>query len=192
MDENKSKLTDHDYDGIQEYDNALPTWWVATFIGTVIFGSIYWLHYTVGGGPTLQDELKTDLTKMQVSAPSQSRPNSRSASENEEELMKLLKSNDVVMAGKALFQAKCASCHGNELQGIIGPNLVDDYWIHGKGHVSEIYSVVTEGVPEKGMPTWGAMLTDEEIKSVSVFVASQRGTKPANPKPPQGDKVANN
>ena len=111
MDENKSKLTDHEYDGIQEYDNALPTWWLATFIGTVIFGSLYWLHYEVGGGPTLQDELKVEMKQLQASAPSSTPHHNHSAMDSEEELVKLLKSNEVVSAGKILFQAKCAKLH---------------------------------------------------------------------------------
>jgi len=69
---------------------------------------------------------------------------------------------------------------------------VDEYWIHGNGKLSQIQTTVTQGVPEKGMPSWGAMLKEDEIESIVAYIGSQRGTKPANPKAPQGEKVVNN
>ncbi len=195
MDENENRLTDHNYDGIQEYDNALPNWWLATFIGTVIFGSIYWLHYSFGGGPTLQDEFKQEMEQIEhAQSASQNgvHAHNHGTDESEEELVKKLNSAGVLASGKAVFDSKCASCHGDKLQGLIGPNLVDEYWIHGKGRITDIMSVVSQGVPEKGMPMWSSMLKEEEIESVSVFIKSHQGDKPASPKAPQGEKVANN
>jgi len=187
MSEDNNRLTDHSYDGIQEYDNPMPTWWLATFIGTVIFGSLYWLHYEVAGGPTLQDELNADLEKIEAV-----HLTNNNTAESEEELLEGLNSREVLANGKIVFQSKCASCHGNELQGIVGPNLVDDYWIHGKGRITEIHNVVVKGIPDKGMPTWENILSPDDLKSVTAFIVSQHGTNPANPKAPQGDKVVNN
>ena len=90
--------------------------------------------------------------------------------------------------GAALFE-KCAACHGPQLQGLIGPNLTDEYWIHGKGTLSDIAGVIRTGAVEKGMPSWDGQLQNEEIRALAVFVASQIGSNPANPKPPQGEKI---
>lgn len=182
--DNDRIIDDHEYDGIHEYDNPLPAWWLMVFFGTIIFAFIYWMHYTVGGGPTLVDELKVDSAAMQAKFPGGQEP-----TETDEIWSRLSGDPKVLTQGKSVFAAKCAACHGNELQGLIGPNLVDDYWIHGRGAPSEIATVVRKGVLDKGMPTWEGQLSNDDIRSVVVFVVSQRGTKPANPKPPQGEKV---
>jgi cytochrome c oxidase cbb3-type subunit 3 len=173
-------LTDHDYDGIQEYDNPLPMWWLATFLGAVIFGYIYWLHYLSGSGPTLLEEFHADMAAVQQLQAKQ----------------KMLRPADSLPAagadeslGRSVFQSKCAVCHGPELQGSIGPNLTDDYWLYGQGALPDISRVVREGVPDKGMPAWESLLNANELNSVSAFVASASGTHPPNPKPPQGNKV---
>ena len=106
----------------------------------------------------------------------------------EEELRALLSLPARVQAGKSIFQVRCASCHGAEGQGGIGPNLTDDYWLHG-GKMTEIRDTVTRGVPEKGMPPWGALLKKDEIHSVVAFIKSIRGSQPPNAKAPQGVKV---
>ncbi len=189
MNDEKDNLTGHEYDGIQEYDNPLPNWWLMTFFATIIFGSIYWLHYESGSALTQLEELKADLTEIEVHSKQGHGHEHGTSAESEEELKKLLADAPFVAKGKDVFLSKCAACHGQELQGIIGPNLVDDYWIHGTGHPSEIMAIVSKGVLEKGMPAWEAMLKGDEIKSVVVYVASMHGTKPANPKPPQGEKI---
>jgi len=192
MSKDENRLKDHSYDGIQEYDNNLPLWWLATFIGTVIFAFIYWLHYEFAGGPNLQAELKMEMDQLHESAEGHSQSGGGSVAASEEELLKLMSTPEIVANGKLAFKAKCASCHGEELQGIIGPNLVDEYWIHGQGKLAQIQGIVSQGVPEKGMPAWAAMLKEDEIESIVAFIGSQKGTKPANPKAPQGEKVANN
>lgn len=195
MSKNENNLTDHDYDGIQEYDNNLPVWWLAIFIGTVIFGFIYWIHYEFGGGPNLQTELKQEMDQLHEAGEQHQHHHDHGGSAlaaSEEELLKLMSTPEILAKGKLSFKAKCASCHGEELQGIIGPNLVDEYWIHGQGKLAQIQAVVTQGVAEKGMPAWGAMLKEDEIESIVAFIGSQKGTTPANSKGPQGDKVVNN
>lgn len=189
MSKEKDSLTDHDYDGIREYDNPLPDWWLFTFAITVIFGFIYWIHYQFGGAATQLTELKQDLAAYQTAETATSK-NTQKAPETEEDLQKLMGVSTVVAKGKNIFASKCAVCHGNELQGNIGPNLVDDYWIHGKGKMTDILDVVRKGVTDKGMPAWSAILTDDEIHSAVAYIGANRGTHPANPKPPQGEKFA--
>ncbi len=175
-------LTGHNYDGIEEYDNPLPIWWLATFIGTVIFSFIYWMHYEISDGPTLVDELQIEMAKIEKLNGGTSLP-----TESEEVLQLLLNSKEVLATGKAAYEAKCAVCHGAELQGIIGPNLVDEYWIHGKGKLADISNVIKKGVLDKGMPGWESMMKADEISSVVAFIGKQTGSNPQNPKAPQGD-----
>lgn len=175
-------LMEHNYDGIQEYDNPLPAWWLITFFGTIIFGFHYWIHYEFGGGKTLKDELKINLAAVRALS-----PNSDNV-DKEETLAALVSDSAALAKGKEVYVAKCAACHGPEMQGLIGPNLVDEYWIHG-GKLVDIAVVVRKGVLDKGMPNWETQLKDAEIQSVTAYVYAARGSKPANPKPPQGEKI---
>lgn len=177
--QHEAELLDHDYDGIQEYDNPLPNWWLTTFFGTIIFAFIYYLHYTFGGGPTLTQELETAMKDM---------PKATEKVWDEGDLQSKM-TPEAVAKGKAVFAAKCAACHGPEGQGVIGPNLTDKFWIHGKGHRSDIIQTITKGVTEKGMPSWSGMISDDEIMQVAGFVYFLRNTHPANPKAPQGEEA---
>ena len=173
-------LLDHEYDGIQELDNPLPNWWLVTFLGAVIFGFIYWVHYTFGGGATLQEEFKVAMEAL---------PKAAEIQMTDQELESKAKEPETLVKGKAIFVGKCVPCHGAEGQGIIGPNLTDKFWINGKGHRAEIASIISKGVIEKGMPPWGPQLSHDELAQVAIFVYSLRNTKPANPKAPQGAEV---
>lgn len=107
----------------------------------------------------------------------------------EEALMAIYKDPAQREAGKALFLEKCSACHASDGGGIIGPNLTDRFWLHGRGTLSDIVKVVSEGVPEKGMPTWEIMLKREQIYAIAAHVKSLQGTHPAHPKPPQGEEI---
>lgn len=180
---NKEKLLDHEYDGIKEYDNPLPNWWLVTFLGAVIFSFVYWVHYEFGGGWTQYDELEHDLaaiSKMQKNAPK--------SQESESELAALLP-NLSVQNGQNHYAGKCASCHGQKGEGLIGPNLVDNYWLHGSGSKAGMVQVISEGVLDKGMPAWKDLMSHQEILEVMAFIISIKGTSPPNPKAPQGELV---
>ena len=88
-------------------------------------------------------------------------------------------------AGKAVFAQNCVPCHGPQGQGVIGPNLTDEYWLHGNTY-ADIVTTITNGVPEKGMISWKATLGSQRIQQVAAYVVSLQGTHPPNPKPPQG------
>lgn len=183
--ESDVEIVGHEYDGIKEFDNPLPKWWLATFYITIVFSVVYWIHYEMAGGKGNWAELKEDLAAVEsikASAPT--------SGDSEEGLQQLLGQAPVLEQGKAVFAAKCAVCHGQELQGLIGPNLVDDYWIHGTGKLMDIAGVVRKGVLDKGMPNWDGQLKDDEIRAVTVFIASNFGKEVPNPKAPQGEKVA--
>lgn len=182
----EGELLDHNYDGIQEFDNPLPNWWLATFYGAIIFSVLYVGYYHFGPGPSLNEELASDLAqiKAQEAAGKKATPPS-----GETELAAAYADSGKRAAGKKIFGEKCMVCHGASGEGQIGPNLTDAYWIHGSGALSSLAKVISEGVPEKGMPPWQAMLKPDEIVAVVAHVKSLQGTKPAKGKEPQGELI---
>jgi cytochrome c oxidase cbb3-type subunit 3 len=98
----------------------------------------------------------------------------------------MVKDSAKVKAGKDLFQVRCVACHGASGQGLIGPNLTDEYWLHG-GKLTDISNTITNGVSDKGMPPWGPVMTADQIHSVVAFIRSIRGTNPSGAKAPQGE-----
>lgn len=184
MSQDDNEIKGHDYDGITEYDNPLPIWWLATFIGTIIFAFIYFMHYEIGGGPTMQQDLKIALTEIE-----KIKANQPSDNLSEDQLTVEFKNQNNILAGAQVYQGKCAVCHGNDLQGVIGPNLVDSFWIHTQGTKAGLVKTIANGVTEKGMPAWKELLKGPEILQVASFIYSKKGSSPANPKPAQGDKI---
>ena len=177
-------IVGHEYDGIQELDNPLPMWWLITFFGTIIFGFIYWMHYDItGAGPTTQQEMADDLAAVAKLAA----PASGGASAPVD-LNALLADPKIFEAGKSVFQARCVACHGAGGEGQIGPNLTDKFWIHGKGQLADIATVVSKGVTEKGMPPWETQLSPSDLNAVTVFAYKLR-ENPKTGKEPQGNEV---
>lgn len=171
----------HEYDGIEERDNDMPSWWVWSFFLCIIFSAVYFIHYFSGSGPTLKMEFDQawghHMTRF---------ARARTPELSDAELLERFGQADVLSLGREVFQRTCQVCHGDKLQGSVGPNLVDEYWLHGKGEPSEIVKIVREGVLDKGMPAWGEMLKPDEVVAVAAYVRKQRGTKPAGAKAPQG------
>lgn len=100
----------------------------------------------------------------------------------------MLTDNAELQAGKAIYVKNCVQCHGAAGEGGIGPNLTDDYWIHG-GQFNDVVKSVKYGYPAKGMIAWRTFLKPEELIQVSSFVRTLHGTNPPNAKAPQGDLV---
>lgn len=182
--ENDIEIKGHDYDGIKEYDNPLPGWWLVTFYATIIFSFIYVIHYEFGGGPDLGKELgmaMAQIEQLKAKAP-------KGSLLKEDELIAKVNNPDIIAKGSETFQSKCSSCHGNQLQGLVGPNLTDKYWLKGKGLLSDIVSTVKSGT-ENGMPPWEGILKEDEIIAVAGFIKSKKDSNPPNPKAPQGNAV---
>lgn len=178
------KVLDTNYDGIQELDNPLPGWWVATFYGTVIFSVIYFGYYSLGNGPSLYEEYLADKGANAVAQSKVSGPQY-----TEDGILAAYKSDDQKKAVHAAYAEKCASCHGPEMQGLIGPNLTDKFWINGDGKVTSIAKTINDGVLEKGMPAWGALLPQETLFGLAAYVHEKKGSNPANAKEPQGKEI---
>ncbi len=175
-------LLDHDYDGIRELDNKLPSWYMALFYLTIFFGIVYMINYHVLGKSNLSyDEYTQEMTDAQM---------------QKEELLRtgaLININNVIrlkdpadlQKGKEIFTANCIPCHGVNGEGIVGPNLTDNYWINGGG-IKNVFNTISEGVPAKGMITWKMQLNPKQIQLVSSYVLSLGGTNPPNGKAPEG------
>lgn len=169
-------VTDHEYDGIKEFDNPLPGWWLATFVITTLFAIYYWFaHHTLRGETSFAahyaelDEFNKEVAANAVS---------------EEELVALAKDPAAVERGHQTYITYCASCHGPEAEGQIGPNLTDHYWIYGSAP-KEIWTTITFGRTEKGMPAWGPTLGDTKVSELTAYIATIKG-KNLTGKAPQG------
>ena len=183
MSEEKSILIAHDYDGIQELDNPTPAWFMWLFYGTIAFGISYLLIYHVFGIGQLQDEeYKTEVA---LADSAKKVYLSNAANQVDETTVKLVTDAPTIASGKAIFSQTCAACHGADAQGNVGPNLTDDYWLHGH-KINDVFKTIKYGVAAKGMPTWEKQLSPKQISEVANYIKSLRGTKPANPKAPQG------
>lgn len=174
-------IIDHEYDGIKELDNEMPGWWRYLFYFSIVFAIGYLVRYHVLKTAPLQEEeylVEMGLTgdEEDVIAPT---------FEETVELT-LLEDQESLASGNNIFQKNCAVCHLQQGQGLVGPNLTDQYWIHGGGF-NDIVRTITEGVPAKGMISWKNQLNTTQIQEVASFVASLQGTNPPNPKDPQGE-----
>jgi cytochrome c oxidase cbb3-type subunit 3 len=87
----------------------------------------------------------------------------------------------VLAQGRQTFGLLCAPCHRADGGGLVGPNLCDDYWIHGSNYIDNLKTIIN-GVPEKGMLTWRGVLKPAEIQAVASYIYTLRGTTPPNPK----------
>lgn len=189
MTKDKDELRSSNYDGIQEYDNDLPRWWLYLFYFTIIFGVFYVAYYELLGGATLEQTLNTQMTELEGVKQAAKANIPAAVERSESELIELASASDRIQVGKGVFESRCASCHGQQGQGIIGPNLTDDHWIHG-GSLKEIKAVIETGVLAKGMLAWKGVLSDDEILAVMSYIHSLKGSNPPNAKAPEGTKVS--
>jgi cytochrome c oxidase cbb3-type subunit 3 len=179
-------LSDHEYDGIQEYDNPMPRWWVWTFWGCFYFALCYFLWFNVYfKGTPVTEEYAADMTAYREEMAKKE----LGASLTEEALDKLTKNPAVMADAAAIFKKRCVQCHGADGRGLIGPNLTDDYWVHGKATLMDIYDVVNGGVAAKGMPEWGKQLSRVEVAKAAAYVGTLRGRHLAG-KAPEGTLLA--
>jgi cytochrome c oxidase cbb3-type subunit III len=179
---------DHNYDGIKELDNHLPPWWKYLFYGTIAWSVIYVVVFHFSDTLPLsigEYEHEVAMAEEQARKLKASQPK---AEINEDALAFSPDSTLFIANGKTVFlDNNCGSCHRNDGGGnSIGPNLTDEYWLHG-GHIKDVFVTVKNGVVEKGMPAWGKSLSPQHVRDVTFFILSLQGTNPANAKKPQGE-----
>jgi cytochrome c oxidase cbb3-type subunit 3 len=184
-DKYEDRLLDHSYDGIQEYDNPMPRWWVITFWATIVFAVLYVLNVPgIGNGKGRIADYDASMARAEALAAANG---GAAGAPDSASLTAMLGDQAVLADGKQVFTTYCAACHRADAGGQIGPNLTDDAWIHG-GKLADIRLTIDAGVLAKGMPEWGKLLKPAQVSAVAVYVSSLGGTNPPNPKPPEGIK----
>jgi cytochrome c oxidase cbb3-type subunit 3 len=176
-------LLDHDYDGIKELDNGLPPWWKYGFYFTIAVAALYLLRYHVWKtGPDPQQEYDQE---MKVAA-AQFEEYRKKAGDAVDEKTVTMADVTGVAEGDKLFHANCFACHGSKGEGGVGPNLADNYWLHG-GTINDVFKTIKYGVREKGMQAWEKSYSPTQIKNLASYIKTLAGTNPPNAKAPQGD-----
>lgn len=181
----KHLLLDHNYDGIQELNHPLPSWWSATFYGGILFAIGYFAYYQFMGGPSLRDEFKKDYA---VVVAAQEEYKKKEGMFNPE-VYATFNNAEGIKKGEEVFTNNCVACHLEKGKGDIGPNLTDEYWLWAKGTPETTYPVVFNGVVDNGMPNWSEVLSKEEIYQVVAYVQTLHLTHQPGGKAPQGNKV---
>ncbi|TGE24830.1 c-type cytochrome [Hymenobacter aquaticus] len=178
----RDELLDHDYDGILEFDNDLPPWWKYGFYATILFAIGYLSYYHVAQAGQLQGaEYAAEMQQAALlGAANADDPNQLTT-------YQALTTAADLSSGQSLFTTNCAPCHGQHGEGKVGPNLTDEYWLHG-GEVNHVYKTIKFGVQGKGMVAWKGKLSGKQLLQVSSYVLSLQGSKPAGAKEPQGEK----
>jgi len=139
-------------------------------------------YYHTGNGKGQIDEYNQQIADAKVQVDEYRK---KSGNAIDETNAKILSGADIT-AGKEAYDMNCAACHGKLGEGTVGPNLTDDYWLHG-GSINDVFKTIKYGYPEKGMKSWQADLSPLQINQVSSYIKSLHGTNPPNAKEKQGD-----
>jgi cytochrome c oxidase cbb3-type subunit 3 len=181
-DRDEDRLLEHDYDGIREYDNPMPRWWLYVFWACIAYSALYLLNVPgigIGAGRLAAYQRDMAIADSVLASHDPLRGVTESS-------LRALAADPVQHSlGQTTFGSMCSACHRADAGGNIGPNLTDDWWIHG-GAPLEILKTVNEGVLAKGMPAWGKMLKPDQLLAVVGYVTTLQGSNPKDPKPPQG------
>jgi cytochrome c oxidase cbb3-type subunit 3 len=187
VEQEKDIELDHSYDGIRELDNHLPPWWKWLFYGTIGWSVIYLFAFHVSDSlPLSQEEYRRELALAEEQVRQYQASQPRAAID--ENTLEYKHDPEAIEKGRSIFMnSNCAGCHRADGGGnSIGPNLADEYWLHG-GELKNVFLTIKNGVVEKGMPAWGKAMSAQDVRDVTFFVMSLQGTNPPDAKAPQGE-----
>jgi cytochrome c oxidase cbb3-type subunit 3 len=174
----------HDYDGIRELDNRLPPWWLWGFYATILVAVVYFYRFHIShSAPLSAEEFQMEMAQAEQQKAEYLK---KSASNVDENTVKLLTGASDLADGGKVFKQNCSPCHGKMAEGVVGPNLTDDYWLHG-GSLKDVFKTIKYGWPEKGMRSWKDDLSPVQIAQVASYIKSLHGSNPPNAKPQQGE-----
>ncbi len=174
--------TGHNYDGIRELDNIIPPWFTTAFLLTILFGIGYMYRYHIAKSAPMQiEEYQQSVALAELKHDEYLKTQANDIDESNVELM----AGADLEAGQKTFIALCAVCHKPDGGGMVGPNLTDEYWIHG-GSLQHIFTTVKYGVPDKGMISWKAQINPLQMAQVSNYILTLKGTNPPDAKEKQG------
>lgn len=189
VDQEKNIELDHSYDGIKELDNHLPPWWKWLFYGTIGWSVVYVIVFHFSASLPLSEEeyqIEIAVAEEQARKLKAEQPQATIDESN----LQYTADAAILEKGKSVFANNpCGSCHRNDGGGnAIGPNLTDEYWIHG-GDVKSIFNTIKNGAVDKGMPAWGKGMSPQDLRDLTFYIVSLQGTKPPDAKAPQGELV---
>ena len=182
MSKREEKILGHDYDGIHEYDNPLPGWWLFIFYGSMVWALLYAVFFHFGPGLLPEQRHDAEMRALRIEA---ARAAIMSGEVTDENVQLVALSPEHVDHGAQIFQERCAKCHRPDGGGDVGPNLTDKYWLDG-GSPAEIHATIRDGVHQEGMPTWSWKIRPDEVWAAAAYVETLRGTNVVNGKEPQG------
>lgn len=186
IEKEKDIMIEHPHDGIYELDNQLPPWWINMFYITIVFAVFYigYYHFYHNGerGQIYEYKAAVKVGEIQKAAAAEKQANAV----NENNVVALTDAK-ILDGAKSIFIEKCAACHGQKGEGGVGPNLTDEFWLHG-GSVKNIFGTIKNGVPAKGMIAWKDQVRAADIQALASYILTLNGTNPPNPKAPQGEK----
>jgi cytochrome c oxidase cbb3-type subunit 3 len=184
MQEEEAIALDHNYDGIRELDNKLPPWWLYGFYLTIFVAIVYlWRYHVSHTAPLSKEEFTIAMAKAEVEKEEYL---AHAANNVDENTVKLLTDGASLEGGKKIFTSVCAACHAADGGGGVGPNLTDDFWLHGGG-IKDVFKTIKYGWPEKGMKSWKDDFSPVQLAQLASYVRSLKGTHPATPKEAQGE-----
>lgn len=173
----------HEYDGIRELDNRLPPWWLWGFYVTITFAVVYlWRYHVAESAPLSEEEYNISVARAEAEVEAYLKKKGESVNEN---TVEYLTAADDLAAGLKLYTASCVACHNAKGEGGVGPNLTDEYWLHG-GDIKSIFKTIKYGVDGKGMASWQAVYSPKQMAQLASYVKSLGGTNPPGGREPQG------
>ena len=166
MSKETNRLLGHsdEADGIDEYDNPLPDWWVGLFWLTIVWAIGYGVHYHFIANRSFEQALADEMAAAEVRWPAEAAAEAAAAA-----VADFSVTPELVAAGEQVYNTQCVACHAPNLEGLIGPSFVDDEWVHGRT-VTDMLRTIREGVPEKGMIPWAPILSQQQINEVMAFI----------------------
>jgi cytochrome c oxidase cbb3-type subunit III len=182
----RDHLLDHEYDGIREFDNPTPGWWHLIFLASVFFSIFYFGFWQFSPLAYSKEEAwaikQTAETKRLFASYAELKP-------DEPTMIKLMKDEKLQAYAQGMFIGNCAQCHAKDGGGINGVNLTDESYKNVKV-MTDIFNVIANGANNGAMPAWRNNFSEKERVLLASYIASLRGTKPANPKGPEGEPIA--
>jgi cytochrome c oxidase cbb3-type subunit 3 len=184
-DDEKHLLIDHTYDGIQELNHPLPSWWNFIFYAAIIYSIGYFVYYQLLSGPSLRDEFRVSHVKVMEAQAAFKKLNGGFSLEYYNKIL----AADGVNKGAVVYENNCMPCHNEKGKGDAGPNLTDKHWVLAKSTSESIYVVAFNGSEDNGMPAWADLLSQEELYQAVAYVSSLKNTHQKDGKEPQGEVV---
>lgn len=192
MSRKRDEMLDHEADGIREFDNDLPRWWLYGFYFTIVFGVLYLVNFHVLPSPlvghaSIRAEYDADVASAAVARAAAPAPAVEAPGGGSSPLVVLTAPADL-QAGQTIFESQthpCTACHRPDLGGLVGPNLTDDQWLHGCS-IANVVEAVRTGFPMQGMLPYGGgpALTDQQLVQLASYILSKQGSAPPNAKAP--------